>query len=60
MVNTPLTTIILLDHNFIVNFVSILGICKDYKLGKAFRCGIVPKFSDHEVSALGISLSFWF
>lgn len=48
-------------RNFITNFVRILGICKDFAgnrvngLGNAPRCGVVPKFSDLEVIALGIT-----
>ena len=58
---TPLTTIALLMRNFIANFVRILGICKDFagnrvnELGNVPRCGVVPKFSDLEVVALGIT-----
>lgn len=56
-----LTTISLLMRNFITNFVRILGICKDFArnrvndLGNVPRCGAVPKFSDLEVIALGIT-----
>lgn len=48
-------------RNFIANFVRILGICKDFAgnrvnaLGNIPRCGAVPKFSDLEVVALGIT-----
>ena len=48
-------------RNFIVNFVRILGICKEFagnrvnNLGNVSRCGVVPKFSDLEVIALGIT-----
>ena len=48
-------------RNFIANFVRILGICKDFagnrvnELGNIPRCGVVPKFSDLEVIALGIT-----
>ncbi len=48
-------------RNFIANFVRILGICKDFagncvnELGNVPRCGVVPKFSDLEVVALGIT-----
>ena len=55
-VSTPLTTISLLMRNFIANFVRILRICKDLaqnrvnELGNVPRCGVVPKFSDLEVS----------
>ena len=56
-----LRTITLLMRNFIANFVRILGICKDFagnrvnELGNVPRCGVVPKFSDLEVIALGIT-----
>ncbi len=62
MVTKPLNTIYLLMRNFITNFVRILGICKDFagnrvnELGNVPRCGVVPKFSDLEVIALGIQL----
>ena len=62
VVITPLTTIALLMRNFIANFVRILGICKDFagnrvnELGNVPRCGVVPKFSDLEVVALGITV----
>lgn len=61
VVTTPLTTIILLMRNIIANFIRILGICKDFagnrvnELGNVPRCGVVPKFSDLEVIALGIT-----
>ena len=61
MVTKPLNTIYLLMRNFITNFVRILGICKDFagnrvnELGNVPRCGVVPKFSDLEVIALGIT-----
>lgn len=61
VVTTLLTTITLLMRNFITNFVRILGICKDFagnrvnEFGNAPRCGVVPKFSDLEVIALGIT-----
>lgn len=61
VVTTPITTICLLMRNFITNFVRILGICKDFagnrvnELGNIPRCGVVPKFSDLEVIALGIT-----
>lgn len=51
----------LLMRNFIANFVGILGICKDFagnrvnELGNVPICGVVPKFSDLEVIALGIT-----
>ena len=56
-----LRTIALLMRNFITNFVRILGICKDFagnrvnELGDVPRCGVVPKFSDLKVIALGIT-----
>lgn len=56
-----LRTIALLMRNFIANFVRILRICKDFagnrvnELGNVPRCGVVPKFSDLEVVALGIT-----
>lgn len=58
-VTTLLTTITLLMRDFIINFVRILGICKDFagnrvnELGNAPRCDVVPKFSDLEVIVLG-------
>lgn len=61
VVTTPLTTIAPLIRNFIANFVRILGICKDFagnrvnELGNVPRCGVVPKFSDLEVIAPGIT-----
>lgn len=61
VVTTPLTTIALLMRNFIANEVRILGICKDFagnrvnEHGNVPRCGVVPKFSDLEVIALGIT-----
>ena len=48
-------------RNFIANFVRILRICKDFagnsvnEFGNIPRCGVVPKFSDLEVIALGIT-----
>ena len=56
-----LRTIALLMRNFIADFVRILGICKGFagnrvnELGKVPRCGVVPKFSDLKVIALGIT-----
>lgn len=56
-----LRTFALLMRNFIADFVRILGICKDFagnrvnELGKVPRCGVVPKFSDLKVIALGIT-----
>ena len=61
VVTKLLRTIVLLMRNFIANFVRILGICKDFagnrvnELGNVPRCGVVPKFSDLEVVALGIT-----
>lgn len=61
MATKPLRTITLLMRNFIANFVSILRICKDFagnrvnEFGNIPRCGVVPKFSDLEVIALGIT-----
>lgn len=56
-----LNTITLTMRNFIANFVRILGICKDFaknrvnELGNITRCGVIPKFYDPEVFALGIT-----
>ena len=56
-----LCTIALLMRDFITNFIRILGICNDFtgnrvnELGNVPRCGVVPKFSDLEVIALGIT-----
>ncbi len=56
-----LITIVLLMRNFIADFVRILGICKDFAAnrvnehGNVPRYGVVPKFSDLEVIALGIT-----
>lgn len=61
VVTKLLRTIALLMRNFIANFVRILGICKVFagnrvnELGNEPRCGVVPKFSDLEVIALGIT-----
>lgn len=61
VVTKLLRTIALHMRNFIANFVRILGICKDFagnrvnELGNVPRCGVVPKFSDLEVVALGIT-----
>lgn len=61
VVTKLLRTIILLMRNFIANFVRILRICKDFagnrvnEFGNIPRCGVVPKFSDLEVIALGIT-----
>ncbi len=52
-------------RNFIINFVRILGICKDFAAnrvnehGTVPRCGVVPKFSDLEVIALGMTAPVW-
>lgn len=60
-VTKPLITIIIYMRNFIANYVRILGICKDFAknrvnaLGNVPRRGVVPKFSDLEVIALGIT-----
>lgn len=57
----PLSTIVRYMHNFIANFARILGICKEFagnrvnNLGNVPRRGVVPKFSDLEVIALGIT-----
>lgn len=56
-----LRTNALLMRNFIADFVRILGIFKDFagnrvnELGNVPRCGVVPKFYDLEVIALGIT-----
>lgn len=56
-----LSTIALHMRNFIANFVRILDICKEFAgnrvndHGNVPRCGVVPKFSDLEVIALGIT-----
>ena len=61
VVTKLLRTIALLMRNFMANFVRILGICKVFagnrvnELGNVPRCGVVPKFSDLEVIALGIT-----
>lgn len=61
MVTKPLNTIYLLMRNFITNFTRILEICKKFagnrvnSLGNVPRRGVVPKFSDLEVIALGIT-----
>lgn len=58
---TPLTAISLLMRNFMAKVIRIIGICKDFtanrvnELGNVPRCGVVPKFSDLEVIALGIT-----
>ncbi len=52
VVTILLSTIALLMRNFMVNFVRIFGICKDFagnrvnEFGNVPRCGVVPKFSD--------------
>ena len=66
MVLKLLRTIVLLMRNFIANLVRILGICKDFagnrvnELGNVPRCGVVPKYSDLEVIALGITAAMTF
>lgn len=61
VVTKLLRTIILLMRNFMTNFVRILGLCKDFagnrvnELGNVPRRGVIPKFSDLEVIALGIT-----
>lgn len=61
VVAKPLNAIYLLMRNFMANFVRILGICKNFagnrvnELGNVPRCGVVPKFSDLEVIALGFT-----
>ena len=66
MVLKLLRTIALLMRNFIANLVRILGICKDFagnrvnELGNVPRCGVVPKYSDLEVIALGITAAMTF
>lgn len=61
VVTKLLRTIALLMRNFIANFVRILGICKVFagnrvnEIGNVPRGGVVPKFSDLEVIALGIT-----
>lgn len=61
MVPKSLNTIYLLMRNFMAKFAKILEICKDFagnrvnELGNVTRCGVVPKFSDLEVIALGIT-----
>lgn len=61
VMSTPLTTVFLHMRNFIANFVRILGNCKDFagnrvnELGNVPRRGVVPKFSNLEVMALGIT-----
>ena len=48
-------------RNFIAKFLRVLEICEDFarncanELGNVHRCGVVPKFSDLEVTALGIT-----
>lgn len=61
VVTKPLITNIAPMHNFIVNFVRILGICKKFAgnrvntLGNIPRRGVIPKFSDLEIVALAIT-----
>ena len=58
VVTKPLITIVMRMHNFIVKFVKILDIFKEFAgnrandLGNVPHRGIVPKFSDLEVMAL--------
>ena len=53
-------------RNSIANLMKILGICKDFagnrvnELGNVPRCGVVPKYSDLEVIALGITAAMTF
>lgn len=57
-----LSTIIIYMRNFITNFYRILDVCKKFAgnlvndLGNIPRRGVVPKFSDLEVIALGITV----
>ena len=61
VVSKLLSTIALHMRNFMANFVRILGICKEFagnrvnEHGNVPGCGVVPKFSDLEVIALGIT-----
>ncbi len=61
VVTKLLRTITLLMRNFLTNFVKILEICKNFagnrvnNLGNIPQCGVVPKCSDPEVIALGIT-----
>ena len=61
VVTKLLSTIALHMRNFIANFVRTLGICKEFagnrvnEHGNVPICGVVPKFSDLEVIALGIT-----
>ena len=56
-----LNTVTVYMHNFIANFVRIRHICKEFagnrvnELGNVPRRGVVPKFSDLDVIALGIT-----
>ena len=43
VVATPITTICLLMRNFIVNFVRILGICKDFAGNRVNELGNIPR-----------------
>lgn len=60
VVSKLLSTIALHMRTFIANFVRILGFCKEFagnrvnEHGNVPGCGVVPKFSDLEVIALGI------
>lgn len=61
VVSKTLSTIISYMRSFITNFHRILDICKEFAgnrvndLGNVPRIGVVPKFSDLEVIALGIT-----
>ena len=64
VVTKLLSTITLLMRNFMANFVRTLQIGKDFaknrvnELENVPRCGVVPKFSDLEVIALGITVDW--
>lgn len=61
VVTKLLSTVPAYMHNFITNFVRIRQICKEFagnrvnELGNVPRRGVVPKFSDLDVIALGIT-----
>ena len=61
MVTKLRSAIALHRRNFIANFVRILGFSKEFAAnrvnehGNVPRCGVVPKFSDLEVIAPGIT-----
>jgi hypothetical protein len=48
-------------HNFFAKFVKILDLCKSFskdlvnEKGNLPRCGVVPRFSDHEVIVLSLT-----